>query len=446
MNIIGAALLFTEQDNEVMYMSKETFVALELGKRGIGNAQARKAPPTDIKLLEDASQEDYVDIDESALEDISSNPEAIAAAELDLTNIPKPKQGKARDPKWATEEKAFLKLYTEYMKPSSSMSEFQEECLLSDLIAKLRDRSVTWAKYKVARFVSAGLRADEEDCLQELCIVAFHQLVNDKAAGKVRPHPLGSYICSTRKRTIDSYFREKFISFDPESGKPIESSRSEKERPTYFIDDLNGNGENNFPDDRNPILSTNPFTNEKRSTWERKQLSRKLATIYLSKLMDYSGEPQKPLAVMYGSVLYQLAKVMDESDKLSKEAAKSSTLSSKEWAFKRMGNHTLSELGIESGAIVERYYASNLDWGEAFHNHMLERTEDGKEFVWADIIYTKAYTKAQTSDWIESIRMSSIIKAARVVVHDPEMLEYIQETLSMRNQFRKELSKLKREV
>ena len=87
----------------------------------------------------------------------------------------------------------------------------------------------------------------------------------------------------------------------------------------------------------------------------------------------------------------------------------------------------------------------SLVWGSAFNQHMLERTVDGSKRVWADIVYTKTYTEGNTSNWIESIMKSTMIKCSRKMTDSPDLTEYAIETLSAKNKFRKALEKMEKE-
>jgi hypothetical protein len=160
--------------------------------------------------------------------------------------------------------------------------------------------------------------------------------------------------------------------------------------------------------------------------------------------MDYSDQPQKPLALMYGNVIFQLAKEFGGNDELSKIAQKSSKVFSASWAHKRMGKLTLVQLGKASQKIVQRVYHKSLSWGDPFTRYLMAPVKGGSDEKWADIVYTEAYTEPETSDWIESIFKSTIQKCARRLANDPELREFAVESLGYTNKLRKALEKIEK--
>ena len=409
-------------------MGKENFVAQELAKRGIGPDWMLSEEPTMCaSCAEDTSE--VLELTEESL------------FEEEFLSDAAQESGK-KSPEYKAKEAAFYEKYEAYIRPKTPLSSYREECLLADLVTLLREINEDWAKNKAARYRSAGLRADVDIPLQEACIGFYNKLLEDKAAGKYVAHALSHYITISRRKAIDNYYRPEFGRYVPNSSK-VQPTKRESNVELY--EDYNVDSDGTYHDDRNLALSCDPFSCMQRPVWEREDLSRQLAVIYLHKLMDYSGEPQKPLAVMYGSCLYQLAKVSGSEDSLSQKAAKSTTLTSKEWAHEKMGRSTLRLLGDESESIVSDYYDGKLSWGRSFVAYMKELSPDGHGLKWADIVYTQTYTKEQTSDWIESISKSSIIQAARAIAENKKLVEYVTETLGKKNKFRKALEKLVKE-
>lgn len=414
-------------------MSKESFVALELAKRGIGSEWS---PPEKVPLQEASAdkESDILELTEEAL----FEEEYISESVMD--------SGK-KSPEYRAKEAAFYEMYEALIRPKTPLSSYREECLVADLVTLLREINEDWVESKAARYRSAGLRADVDIPLQEACIGFYNKLLEDKASGKYIAHALSHYITVSRRKAIDNYYRPEFGRYVPQTGNgpTAKTQPTKRESQVELYEDYNVDGDGTYHDDRNLALSCDPFACMQRPVWEREDLSRQLAVIYLNKLMDYSGEPQKPLAVMYGSCLYQLAKVSGSEDSLSQKAANSTTLTSKEWAHEKMGKSTLSLLGDESESIVSDYYDGKLSWGRSFVAYMKESSPDGHGLKWADIVYTQTYTKEQTSDWIESISKSSIIQAARAIVENKKLVEYVTETLGKKNKFRKALEKLVKE-
>ena len=169
-----------------------------------------------------------------------------------------------------------------------------------------------------------------------------------------------------------------------------------------------------------------------------------LSELFLTELLNYTREPQKPLAVMYGNILFQLAKFRGK-DELSLSAKASTKVFSPTWAHARMGSRNLVELGDFSEQTLRRFFSKPMLWGPVFRHHMQQPSPVGNG-LWADIIYTETYSEGQTSDWIESITKTINQKCARQTAHNHEMVEYVEETFSCRNKFRKALTKIEKEA
>ena len=422
-------------------MDKASFIQQEFAKRGIGAdwTYSKSSTPAEDLDGEDLSLYSYTDEEHS--DDELTSEETSSRKSL------------AKDPSRAQLEQEFVQKYNEYMRPEKPLSRYKEQFLLEDIFILLRKLNQKWVEIKVARYRQLFSGVDEEIPLQIGSAFAYEKIVDDKQNGVYIEHALAHYLRVAQNKAIDLYFRKEFGRL-PKSKKNGEdeptsshgkSTRSSKPH-IISIEELGTSPDGQYHGDRDKKLGYNPFEDMKRPYWEREERSRQLAILYLRKLMDYEDEPQKPLAVMYGSCLFQLAKVMENDDELTQIAKASTVLSSKEWAFMKMGLMNLRELGDESEIIISQYYGAHLSWGSGFLKHMLERTEDGKAMKWADIVYTQTYTKGQTSNWIESISKSAIIKAAREIADNPDMIEFVMETLGEKNRFRMALaSKTKEE-
>ena len=325
-------------------------------------------------------------------------------------------------------EKEFLDLYEEYMHPTKEYSERRISWQLDDLYAILMKLNRGWAyrtaqSYKLAGYVDA----DGEEALAVSGEYISAILKEDRATGNYCSYPIAHYLKISHFKTIDHYFRKL------------------KLRNTISIDaPISGN-------DPRPIGTVipgeeeEPFPGWRRSRQERDDKANRLKMMFLRELMDYPNDPPKPLALMYGNILFQLYKDYGGSDTLSMMAKNSTKVSSPEWAHQRMGRATLLQLGIYSERIIQKCFSKSLTWGPAFNQHMLERTSDGSRRVWADIVYTKTYTEDNTSNWIESIMKSTIKKCSRKMTDRPDLSEYAVETFGAKNQFRKALEKMEKE-
>lgn len=408
-------------------MSKELLAAITLAERGIKSDWLE----IDVSSLYHDESDAYDDA-ESYTDEEHTDPD-----DIEIQNTKK-----AKSPSRRILEIAFMGKYEAFIHPQKKLSERQKEYVLNDLYMLLMRLNRGWVVRKVSGYRLAGFNAEVDEALDYGCECLIEQLQADKAAGEYYEHAIAWYLRIAQNKSIDNYFRKEFGRYAPTKSEAQDNEPVKRKEPfTVSLEGMLTDGDGNSMLDRDIRFSSNPFEKMSRPVWEREDKSRSLAVLYLKTLLDYEDEPQKPLAVMYGSVLYQLAKVMGSEDRLSLKAAKSKTLSSKEWAFERMGMSTLKELSEESEDIVSEYYDLNLSWGAAFLRHMVEHIEDGSTLKWANIVYTKTYTKDETSNWIESIRASTITRAAKAIVGNRDMLEYVLEVLGPKNLFRKEIEK-----
>lgn len=408
-------------------MRKEEFVDYQFAIRGIRRGEESYG----LEDSQNLAEEGPIELTEESLfeEEFQSEPVV---------------KGGTKSAEFKGKEAAFRALYDAYMRPPKKLSPNQEKYLFDDMISLLRTINTDWARNKAKRYRAANLDAEVEEPLQDACLGFADTLLADKMAGKYIEHALSHYICISRRKAIDYYYRPTFGRYVPkkDEGNSQKSHFTKRDSELIHYEDFNKDMDGTYHDDRNLALSCDPFADIQRPVWERDDLSRKLAIIYLKNLMDYPDEPQKPLALMYGSCIYQLAKVSGAEDLLSERAAKSTRLTSPEWAHKRMGVSTLRTLGNDSEKLVSEYYDTSLLWGQAFRAYMEELTQKGNDYVWANIVYTQTYSKSQTSDWIESIRESAISQAAHIAVNNQKLVEYVIDTYGKKNRFRNALEDL----
>ncbi len=356
----------------------------------------------------------------------------------------------------ASEEK-FLALYEEYMRPTKQYSAFRIQCQLDDMLALLYQLNKSWAYYKAKRYKLAGFRdADGDEALDVGCMAAYNMLKEEKASGIYCTYPIAHYLRITQNNAIDDYFRHEFghlrstkKSADATSDEElpqIDKPRRRRKNPILIgLDEPISDSDSRTRGEATAELSVDPFANPQRPRWERDEKAVQMQVMFLRELMDYPNDPPKPLALMYGNVLFQLFKDYGGNSELSQLAKKSTKLSSPEWAHQLMGDATLLQLGMYAERTVQKSVSKSLTWGKAFTQHMLERTADGSRRVWAGIIYTKTYSLDNTSNWIESIMRSTQEKCCRKMQNNPDLVEYAIETLGAKNKFRRALEKTKKE-
>ena len=359
-----------------------------------------------------------------------------------------------KHPERVAYEKKFLELYESYMHPQKPISAYRRQCQLEDLYVLLTKINRGWVASKCARYRSAGFHeADRDEATfsggVDVCLI----LQKDQQDGNYSAYPVGHYLNITRHKIIDQYFRPKFKRLPPRRKEDLGDPQKEKEweekvarqKESYpvSLESMTKDDKGAYREDWNRALAVDPFGEMRRPRWESDQKSNQLSVLYLRELMDYPDEPQKPLAVMYGSVLYQLAKER-EGSKLADVARKSTKLTSPPWAHQAMGNYTLEQLGNISEKIVSRAYRYPLVWGQDFRAHMPQPSGYDPDRLWGEIVYTAVYTQDQTSNWIESIFRSSMSKSARKLVADSELREFAEDNLSSKAQIHKAVAKIEK--
>lgn len=348
-------------------------------------------------------------------------------------------------------EAEFVALYNAYMNPSKKLSAFRIQCQQDDLYTLLYQLNSGWAHRKASGYISAGfIHANAEDALSIGCYYAHSKLLEDKAAGNFVNYPVARYLRLAQNKAIDDYFRKEFGRFSTKKNKE-ESVVSLPDAPLrrkepYFvsIEGMNQDSHGNYHNDRNAELSYNPFAHTQRSEQERRKIASQLSDLFITELLNYPREPQKPLAVMYGNILFQLAKFRG-NDEVSQAARASTKVFSPAWAHTRMGCRTLPELGDFSEQVLRRFFSKSMLWGHAFRYQMEQRSPVSNR-LWAEIVYTETYSEDQTSDWIESITKTINQKCARQAAMNQELVEFVEESFSCRNKFRKALTKIEKEA
>lgn len=359
---------------------------------------------------------------------------------------------RVKSPERRRREKEFVDLYNAYMNPTEKLSAFRIRCQQDDLYTLLYQLNSGWAHRKVAAYISAGfVHANAEDALSIGCYYAHSKLLEDKAAGNYVSYPVAHYLRLAQNKAIDDYFRKEFGRFPTKKKKHEEPAVSQADPPfrrkePYFvsIDGMNPDSQGEYHNDRNAELSYNPFAHTQRPEQERRIIANRLSDLFITELLNYSREPQKPLAVMYGNILFQLAKLRG-SDDLSQAARASTKVFSPSWAHTRMGSRTLLELGDFSEQVLCRFFSKSMLWGPAFR-YQLEQRSPVTNRLWAKVVYTETYSEDQTSDWIESITKTINQKCARQAAMNQELVEFVEESFSCRNKFRKALTKIKKEA
>ncbi len=421
-------------------MSRQYFVEQEFRKRNIMPEWTDQNSHGQNRIWDDEEAYSYADAQ-------------YAQEEQDLESADRPGKRK-KSPARLSREREFMALYEELLHPTKPRSARQEEYLLADLHCLLRNLNTGWAYRKAERYRALFPNVDEDMALAIGCEYAHSQLIEDHKNKVYYSYALAHYLRIAQNKAIDHYFRAEFgrIHRDPDTGEwnlsEAAGQRKSKKQPPYVIslEDMMTDSEGVLHDDRNLAISCDPFRQMRRPAWQRDAISQRIALAYLKCVLDYDDAPPKALALMYGSILFQIARALDSEDPLAQAAKKSKVLSSPKWAFLKMGDSTLYALGEESQGIVSRYYGIPLRWGIGFTEMMQEYPAHSANQTWGDIVYTQTYTREDTSNWIESIGDSMALRAAHLVYESRELREYVLDTLAPHNRLRAAMEKLRKEV
>ncbi len=366
------------------------------------------------------------------------------------------------------ERRSFNECYEAYIHPPKPMSALAEQDLLDEMYLLLKKHLKQWTYEKAARYRAVFSEVDEELALEIGCTGAYFLLRQDKEEGNTfystdkksggeRCYALAHYIKVAKNTTISEYFRKEFRRLRGESTDDeqnlISPPKKTSKRPPHPIslDALQTNAEGESMPERGLGGAVDPFEPGRGAVEERDALCYRLGELYMRCLLGYEGEadkalePQKPIALMYGSVLYQLAKEATNESALVLAAKSAAPVTSVTWAQQAMGQASLRQLGNMSERVLSRYYGSNLRWGKAWRARLAESSDPLPETLWGDIVYTAHYSADQTSDWIESIRKTMIQKTARLICGDAELREFAMQTMGEGNRLCVALKKLSKE-
>lgn len=367
----------------------------------------------------------------------------------------------------------YMKLYLRYMRPAKPLSTAQEQYLLEDLIDAMRNLCMAWAVSTASRRTRYR-SGDEEDALQMGCLAVYPAYISDKESGILRKFPVSYFQRIFRNRAID-HFRHIYGTVSRSQYADGEAGSGKKRNVHKMYADLSieaiAEWENKSHMDRISALSVNPFE-DSRNEEEHAELSSRILLLYYRELMDYSFEPQKPIIVMYGRVLFQLCKQLypgctelhpdswDVSchETLIEQAAGSTKLSSTEWAYDKMGIQNLAYLGEESEKIMQLHVDPSLFWGKGFRSQLSGTAaynvlyeEKGRTMerpqTWGDLVFTQTFPdRKKANHWITDINKSTIEKASRKLRQDKVLSEFILTEMGPDNLMRASLKKQAKEA
>lgn len=320
-------------------------------------------------------------------------------------------------------EDKLLRLYDSYWETGNSD-------VLQDLILNAERLMANSVSSKLSG--SNCIYADAEDALQEISLQFSDLLVQDRKNGIRREnivHTIRALYCNRALDILGKLQRSAHGIF-PDSLERINTDPDGKTRERV------GRGDE--------------ITDEEhRMAVEKGSLSARLLRIYLSVMMDYRREPQKPVGLCYARILYQLERLFSPQeiqragellalrDKRKKTSSfekmvdayadvqKPATATSLAWAKERMGKKKLVQLVFEAQDSIQTHFDETLCWSSAYLARLREPSTCPGGILWRDVVYTEEYTSAQTSNWAESIHKSIFHTSLDIIQADPELMDEV---------------------
>ena len=221
-----------------------------------------------------------------------------------------------------------------------------------------------------------------------------------------------------------------------------------------------------YQSDRMSDFSVNPFDDE--SNYHVGN-SREILKIYIQELLENTNIPPAPLAVMYARVLYQMERLLDADSvdamvsqymvkmnwsedpedsqydehivRATEKVQRYANSTAPDWAIARMGKLTVRELGKDSEASLHSLFDSTLSWGKPFWEKCSTISDKFAPSLWGTIVYTDCYKKPQIENWATDLHNSTVVKAARKICLQQDLLEYILDELDDEGRLKGEVRK-----
>ena len=279
---------------------------------------------------------------------------------------------------------------------------------------------------------SAYFTGDVEDALQDISLQFVSLVTADQQSGTRQPDIIKTIRSLYKKRSID-IVRSQY--------------RENKDRTLLSLDELNTDQNGKIRDRFG--ANDEPTDEDRQLSAEKGDLSRRLLEIYLRTMLDYRNDPQKPLGLCFGRILYQLEMLYNPDEielagikKAAKDKRKKisdydkmlyafwdvqspATATSLSWAARKMDSKNLGMLSIESQNSLQAYFNPSLKWGKNFLARLQVPSPYKDGIAWKYVIYTDEFTPKQTSDWTESIHRSVFNASLEVVESDSLLLDEV---------------------
>lgn len=156
---------------------------------------------------------------------------------------------------------------------------------------------------------------------------------------------------------------------------------------------------------------------------EQKRVFNSIFVLYCQCLVNAKAEPPRELALYYARILPHVIGAIPESK-----------MASAKWAFERMKDQTLKELGEKSETEMQELINQTLRWNEKFW-YQLENTIclDGGKVYLKDVIYTDVYNSKKIEDWSESMHRAVAKDIANELMKNQQFVESAVEYISDRD-------------
>lgn len=335
-----------------------------------------------------------------------------------------------------TNEEALIHLYARYCVTG------EKDCLSDILLyAERLCWRIAWNKLANNTFFRPS---DFEDVLQDLGAELCEKLQEDLEQCIMQENIVGRIRSFYANRSIDT-FRKLCKTL------PTSDARS--------FDELNEDEEGN-PKDTIGGEDPTPFVDPDDSIAQG-DLSQSLYRMYLSIMLNYSGEPQKVLSLCYARVLYHLQAQLDpdEIERLAEKyylkdartqtedevkrieaiqkAQERKTATSVKWARSRMAQKAIIALTDESESVIKANYFEELQWGDKMRSTLNNRSPFCNGSIWGDLVYTEVFSEEDTTAWAQSIHTSVTETLCRQIIDDPQLKELVlQYDTPIKNLFR----------
>ncbi len=365
-------------------------------------------------------------------------------------------------------EKQFNEKYAALFSPASEYA--QTDTAFNDLIDIL-GQLTTYVIYDRIWSLPVYRNGDEEEITQEGHIAAFEKLIEDVSCGKTRSDALYYYLTIYKNKTKDylSFYGLLKRKKDSESTTDTKKSKVPKVsdiRSAPSIESLTTNQDGEYQSDRMADFAVNPFDDE--SDYHVGN-SREILKIYIQELLENTNIPPAPLAVMYARVLYQMERLLDADSvdemvsqymkkmnwsedpedsqydehivRATEKVQRYANSTAPDWAIARMRKLTVCELGKDSEASLHSLFDSTLAWGKPFWEKCSTISEKFAPSLWGTIVYTDCYKKPQIENWATDLHNSTVVKAARKICLQQDLLEYILDELDDEGRLKGEVRK-----